>query len=101
MNKSLKSLISSANIMLWAGAATLIIGFISIRAAIGSDAGTGMLFAYLLMVVGGVLVNVGLLAKFLAMASKAVVEGLGGNIKTESALNGNKFVGLTDPSGRI
>ena len=77
------------------------IGFISIRAATGFDAGTVMLFSYLLMIAGGVLLNVGLLAKFLAMAAKAVVEGLGGNIKTESGLDGNNFAGLTDPNGRI
>ena len=98
MNHSLKTLISSANVLLWVGVTSAFLGLIGVFGAEDSNA---LLFSYLLIGVGGVLTNVGLLAKVLAMASKAVVEGLGGNTKTDSDFNGNMLSDLTDPRGRI
>ena len=63
--------------------------FLGLVVLIANSAGyspnaVGIAFGYFLMLVGGLFVNLGIVGKFLVMTSKAIIEGLNGNINTES-----------------
>jgi hypothetical protein len=84
MNKSLANLQSKSSNWLVFGILAIVIGFVLFFATASSTSPNmlGVAVGYFLIAVGALLVNLGVIGKFLEMTSKAIIEGLNGNIKT-------------------